>query len=215
MQTTNVQTEIETLFADIARVVAGADEQAFFAKESDARWSAAEEVQHLALTYIPVSGMLARPKIMLRRWGPADRPSRDYETFMRDYKQATSTQAWKTFPPFVPMRENEPAGYVELHASDRVDKVEAFYEQSGGKRAIQIRATHVWTDATMKADVLSFFQDQSGKLLIGARTIADADLDRCRLPLPYIGMITARESLFFTLSHTRHHLRSVREKLGS
>jgi hypothetical protein len=213
MLTTTIQTELETLFADLASVVARADEGAFFAKESDARWSPAEEVQHLALTYIPVSGMLARPKIMRRRWGASEHASRDYDSFMRDYKQATSTQAWKTFPPFVPMRENEPEGYMELHASDRTDKVKAFYEQSGGERAIEIRATHIWNETTTKADVLAFFQEQSGKLLAGARSISDADLDECRLPLPYIGMITARESLYFTLSHTRHHLGSVRKKL--
>jgi hypothetical protein len=41
---------------------------------------------------------------------------------------------------------------------------------------------------------------------------SEADLDRYRLPHPVLGNLTVREILCFTVYHTAHHLRRVRER---
>jgi hypothetical protein len=40
----------------------------------------------------------------------------------------------------------------------------------------------------------------------------DSELDRHQLPHPILGNLTVREMLFFTVYHTAHHLRRVRER---
>jgi hypothetical protein len=40
----------------------------------------------------------------------------------------------------------------------------------------------------------------------------DSELDRHQLPHPILGTLTVREMLFFTVYHTAHHLRRIRER---
>ncbi|HYH78167.1 MAG TPA: DinB family protein [Longimicrobium sp.] len=42
---------------------------------------------------------------------------------------------------------------------------------------------------------------------------SDADLERITLPHPILGSLTAREMLFFTVYHGRHHVEAARRRL--
>lgn len=209
MEPSEIKSQLEKVFAEIVVVGSRMSSSEFFHKVAAEKWSAAEQVQHLSLTYVPFNTMLPRPRLMLRQWGASGRCSRDPQTFQSDYKNATAGTQWKTFPPFVPMREGESADYLELHASDSSDRIQEFYALSGGDMT-KLRTESAVNDATTQRDILDEFETRSTALLAAISKLTQDQLESCQLPLPYIGLVTALEGLYFTNSHTQHHLQSIR-----
>ncbi len=201
-------------FDELMEVGKDAKRETFFHKPKPEKWSPAEEIQHLSLTYMPFNKLIGRPAILLRRWGKSPVDSRDPETFQRDYIAAREGAPWRTFPPFVPRLADEASDYVDLHASRGVDKIRAFNEQSGGDMT-SLRDSLVIGADTGVDDILTEFRNQSTPLVQAARKLTEEQMDMCRLPLPYVGLVTVREGLFFTLSHTKHHLGSVHMLLNA
>lgn len=64
-----------------------------------------------------------------------------------------------------------------------------------------------------QAKVLQAFSHANQRLLAVLDRWSEATLDAYALPHPVLGKLSAREMLFFTLYHNRHHLEGVR-KLG-
>ena len=208
MDSSTTISELQIAFDHVIAAGAEIDDEHFFRKKSPAIWSAAEEVQHLSLTYMPFNRMLPQPEILLKRWGASNRESRDVDTFQADYKAATLGQPWKTFPPFVPMHQDEPVDYIDLHVSQQKEKIEEFYERSGGDMT-RLRTSVIITEESTGSTILEEYATQSGRLIEAAQGPSQEQFDACQFPLPYVGFVTALEGLYFTLSHTRHHLRSI------
>jgi hypothetical protein len=61
--------------------------------------------------------------------------------------------------------------------------------------------------------ILARWADANQRLRAGLARWSEADLDRIRLPHPLLGWLTAREMLFFTLYHDRHHVEAARRRL--
>lgn len=53
----------------------------------------------------------------------------------------------------------------------------------------------------------------NGRLRAALETWPDRQLDRIPLPHPLLGSITAREMVFFTVHHGRHHIRAATRRL--
>ena len=60
---------------------------------------------------------------------------------------------------------------------------------------------------------LANLQAIQSKFVERAATLTDEILDRYQAPHPLMGMLTAREWLYFTHYHTGHHMNSMMEML--
>lgn len=65
-----------------------------------------------------------------------------------------------------------------------------------------------------KAKVLQAFNHANHRLVAVLDRWDEGSLDEYALPHPVLGKLSAREMMFFTLYHNRHHLEGVRSRLG-
>jgi len=135
------------------------------------------------------------------------------EKFRSDYGQATAGQEWKAFPPFVPKTESESPAYAALHHTEDQNRVDDFYKYTGTGIEM-VRDKFQIVRSAKKEGVLGMFAAQSGSLLTTAKQMEDAQLHNIQLPLPYIGLVTLKEALLFTLFHTGHHFNSIKNRLS-
>jgi hypothetical protein len=54
----------------------------------------------------------------------------------------------------------------------------------------------------------------AARLLVALTRWSEGSLDHLRMPHPALGMLTAREMLFFTLYHNLHHVENVAQRKG-
>ena len=59
------------------------------------------------------------------------------------------------------------------------------------------------------------WEKTSAALRTGLAAWNEPDLDRLRLPHPFLGKLTVREMILFTLYHNLHHVENVRNRLDS
>ena len=64
-----------------------------------------------------------------------------------------------------------------------------------------------------QAELLARWQRVNSRLTASLERWSDRDLDRIRLPHPILGMITAREMVFFTIYHGHHHIAAAKGRL--
>ncbi len=197
-------------FSALVNEISHVGNDIFFHKEKLEKWSIAEEIQHLSLSILPINNLLSQPKFVTERWGHSNRKSRNLESFLMDYDRETVGQEWKAFPPFVPKTENESPNYAALHYTRNQIKVDDFYNLTG-KQIEFVREKFQIARSAKKYDVIKTFKEQSSILIAISEQMSDDQMDDIQLPLPYIGLVTFREVLFFTLNHTKHHYNSVKE----
>ena len=82
-------------------------------------------------------------------------------------------------------------------------------------RLLELGRTVVISSGVGRADIVVAFESTSAGLRAAARSWDENALDRYTLEHPLIGALTVREMLFFTVFHERHHLKSVRTRIGS
>ncbi len=102
----------------------------------------------------------------------------------------------KTYDEIVGMYKTRLAEGVRAEDYDRVTP--DFYRFPEGVQDVQVYLAETW--------------DESNRRLLGAlQNWAEADLDIYQLPHPAIGLITVRETLFFTLYHNTLHWNDMQQ----
>lgn len=213
METKELFKQLNGTFSELVNEISNIESDIFFRKEKTEKWSIAEEIQHLSLSILPINNLLSQPKIVTERWGHSNRKSRKMELFLKDYEKTTLKQEWKAFPPFVPKTESESPNYVGLHYTNNQNKIDDFYNLTG-KQIEFVRDKFQIAHSAKKNDIIKTFREQSIILLEISKQMDDTQMDDIQLPLPYIGLVTFREILYFTLNHTEHHFNSVRNLSG-
>lgn len=64
-----------------------------------------------------------------------------------------------------------------------------------------------------RAEILARWERVNARLRGALEGWSERQLDHVRLPHPILGLLTAREMLFFTLYHGRHHVAAARRRL--
>ncbi len=182
----------------------------FFVRRGEG-WAVADDVLHLALCMVPIHRSLRVPALLVRKWGEAG-GSRSEEEFLNYYRKATATHPWKTIAPFIPRRAAAP-DTVTPHAAEDPDVADAFFAFLG-RRDEGVPPEAVIGPDTTKQSVMAFFAAQAGHAIAALEKLEMADLDRYRLPIPYAGLITLRELVYFTMMHTEHHRERILTKTG-
>ena len=208
METKTLFQKLDSTFSNLVKDLGHIENDIFFYKEKAEKWSIAEELQHLTLSILPINNLLSQPIAVTERWGPSKRKSRNMEVFLNDYKKATMGREWKAFPPFVPKTENENPNYTALHHTSDQLKIKDFYKLTGNQIQ-RLRDLFPITGTTRKKDIIQQFSEQSTMLLAISKQMDDKQMDDIQLPLPYIGLVTFKEALYFTLDHTWHHYNSI------
>jgi hypothetical protein len=67
--------------------------------------------------------------------------------------------------------------------------------------------------AVRQAEILARWRCENSKLAGSLQGWSERDLDRVRLPHPILGAITARELVYFTIYHGRHHITAARARI--
>lgn len=199
-----LQNELEQL----KNAVSDIDETLFFSPLKEEKWSIAEHLLHLTLSLLPVNNLFKQPELMLERWGKSNRESREIEVFLADYKKALATADWKAFPPFVPKTTTEPADYLQKHSSTSEDKKNDFYQLTG-ETIKGLREKIQLDENATKTDVIFGFAQQYNYFFQLISHFSDEQLDACQLPLPYVGLITCKEMIYFTYNHTKVHRMAI------
>lgn len=209
METKELFKKLNGTFSELVNEIGNVENDFFFHKDKFEKWSIAEEIQHLSLSILPINNLLSQPKLVTERWGHSNRKSRSMELFLSDYEKATLGQEWKAFPPFVPKTESESPNYASLHYTRNQSKIDDFYNLTG-KQIELVRDKFQIASSAKKNDIMKTFKEQSSTLIAISKQMNDAQMDDMQLPLPYIGLVTFREILYFTLSHTKHHHNSMK-----
>lgn len=210
METKELFEKLNGTFSELVNEISNVENDVFFHKEKAGKWSIAEEIQHLTLSILPINNLLSQPKLVTERWGHSNRKSRKMELFLSDYEKATLGQEWKAFPPFVPKTESESPNYAGLHYTSNQNKIDDFYKLTG-KQIELVRDKFQISRSANKNEIIKPFKEQSSILIAISKKMNDAQIDDIQLPLPYIGLVTFREILYFTLNHTEHHFNSVKK----
>lgn len=202
--------ELTLIIAHTSKV----NEAQFFKNSSDVKWSMAENLHHLSLSLLPINNLFKQPELMLKRWGHSNRKSRDFSTFIGDYKKAVANADWKAFPPFIPKKVNEKDDYLQQHATTTQSKLNEFYQYAGVE--IEGLREKIQLDSNYsKSDVVHLFQSQYANFFMLSGQLSEKQLDECQIPLPYAGLITCREMIYFTYNHTKVHRLAVERILIS
>jgi hypothetical protein len=205
---------LQICFNKLSQCLDGVKSELFFHKEKDEVWSIAENVQHITMTFLPINNLLKSPELIIQSYGHSGRKSREMDTFTADYYNATKDEPWKTFPPFTPKLENESINYPKLHYSDNQQKIDKFYQFTGTQIA-ELPNKFPILSTSKEEDITNFLLMQSKGLLQLSATFTDEQMDDLQLPLPYIGLITLKEMLFFTIYHTNSHTIKIKELVGN
>ncbi|WP_209401421.1 hypothetical protein [Pseudozobellia sp. WGM2] len=105
--------------------------------------------------------------------------------------------------------ESESPDYPSLHYTSDQTEINEFYNLTG-KQIELLREKYQISRSTTKNDIIRIFEEQSGILLSISKKIDEFQMDSIQLPLPYIGLVTFKEILYFTLNHTSHHFNSIK-----
>jgi hypothetical protein len=214
MEIKEILQQLNEEFSLIVTQVNKVDEAAFFSKINNEKWSVAEHLLHLSLSLLPVNNLLKQPELMLERWGNSNRKSKSIEVFLDDYKKAVASVDWKAFPPFVPKSEKEVSDYLKLHATTSESKVNEFY-QFTGEQIIGLREKIFLSNRSTKNEVLELVALQYRTLTVLSQNLTEMQMDELQIPLPYVGLITCKEMLYFTYNHTKVHRLAVENLLFS
>ncbi len=96
---------LEEAFAQAKNIAETANQTALFARPSEDKWSAAENLQHLSQSVAQLNNLLAKGKdFMVEKWGKANWQSRPYDEILDLYNQGLKT-TFKAFGPFLPVIE--------------------------------------------------------------------------------------------------------------
>lgn len=212
MEIKEILQQLNDEFSLIITQVKQVEEATFFCKINDKKWSVAEHLLHLSLSLLPVNNLLKQPELMLERWGNSNRKSRSIEVFLEDYKKAVTDVDWKAFPPFVPKSENEEHNYLKQHATTSQSKVNEFY-QFTGEQIIGLREKIFLNNHSTKNEVLELVALQYQTLTVLSQNFTEMQMDDLQIPLPYVGLITCNEMLYFTYNHTKVHRLAIEKVL--
>ncbi len=147
---------------------------------------------------------------MLERWGSSNRASRSIEVFDRDYDAAIQGQPWKSFPGFVPITGGKPESSINMHTARNKGILEDFFNLVGTK-ILELPEKMMINPAGGKEPVISLFAYQTSSLVTQASLLPEPELDRLQLPLPYLGMVTIGEMVYFVSRHCKQHLIRIKE----
>ncbi|MBL7885619.1 MAG: DinB family protein [Flavobacterium sp.] len=200
----SLQNEVEQL----TTLSVEANDTLFFSTLKEGKWSIAEHLTHLALSLLPVNNLLKQPELMLERWGKSNRKSRELVVFLEDYKMAVATADWKAFPPFVPKSATESNDYLQQHSTTSEDKKNDFYQLTGETIKGLRDKFELDTNAT-KAEVANKLGQQYQLFFQLVSNLSDEHLEACQIPLPYVGLITCKEMIYFTYNHTKVHRMAI------
>ena len=196
--------EMSLIDAHVSKV----DEIHFFKNENNEKWSIAENLHHLSLSLLPINNLFKQPELMLERWGHSNRKSRDFNTFLEDYKKAVANADWKAFPPFIPKSKNETDNYLKQHSTTTQSKLNEFYQYTGDQIKVLREKTQLDNNST-KSDVMNLFLTQYKTFFLLFEQLSEIQMDDCQIPLPYLGLITCKEMMYFTYNHTKVHRLAV------
>jgi len=112
--------------------------------------------------------------------------------------------------PFIPELENKPVGYPGLHAATNKEKTDEFYALTGSQVTSLPKKMIIHYNTTKK-NIIETFRTQSDLVIGRLPGLTDHDLDNYQLPLPYMGLVTLEEMLYFTASHVAHHIDIVKQ----
>lgn len=204
MEIKNAIQQLNEELSLIVSLVDALDEANFVGKKNNDKWSVAEHLVHLSLALLPVNNLFKQPEMMLERWGNSNRKSRDFATFLQDYKNAVANADWKAFPPFVPKSATESADYLQKHSTTSENKKNDFYQLTG--ESIKGLRDKIQLDGNAsKAEIITGFEQQYQIFFQLVSHLSNENLDACQLPLPYVGLITCKEMIYFTYNHTKVH----------
>lgn len=204
MEITILMQQLNNELSLIVNQVNKVDEATFFRKKEKEKWSIAENLQHLSLSLLPINNLFKQPELMLERWGHSNRKSRDFNTFLEDYKNAVANADWKAFPPFIPKSANETDDYLQQHATTTQSKLNEFYQFTGDQIKVLREKMQLESNAT-KSDVVNLFLSQYKTFFLLSEQLSENQMDDCQIPLPYAGLITCKEMMYFTYNHTKVH----------
>ncbi|GEP92565.1 DinB superfamily protein [Chitinophaga terrae (ex Kim and Jung 2007)] len=101
---------------------------------------------------------------------------------------------------------------VSSSPSRSYDQVSAMYDDLQGNGCSSIKE---WMPGiaypAQKIALLSEFLSLHQKLNRKLAEWTEPELDKYRLPHPLMGKLTMRESLYFIICHTKHHLRKIQD----
>lgn len=162
----------ETAFKETTSYVKNVEDINFF-KSIDAKWSIAENIQHLTTATKMTSLALMVPKFILRLlYGKPNRPSRSYEELVTKYKaklEAGGAASGRYIP----------------KAKDIANKEEMIAKWEAATQRYLSRIKYHWEEEK---------------------------LDKYIVAHPLLGKITIRELAYFTIYHTKHHLKTIRQR---
>ncbi|WP_339727639.1 DinB family protein [Maribacter stanieri] len=209
MESKELFEKLERVFSEVLHILDNMENDFFFRKKKLEKWSIAEEIQHLSLSIVPINNSLSQLPLITERWGHSNRESRSLIIFLKDYEKAVSNGKWKAFPPFVPKTESESLNYSRLHYTSEQNKISDFYNLTGSQIEL-LREKFQIARLADKDSIIRIFKEQSSILLSVSKKLDDSQMDNIQLPLPYIGLVTLKEILYFTLNHTEHHCNSIK-----
>ncbi|MVM36567.1 DinB family protein [Spirosoma sp. HMF3257] len=91
MQTkTPIQQRLSADYQAFIKVADSLTEEQFH-KNNDDKWSVADVMQHLYLSARPIVRLMTGPRDVLRQWGEANSPSRDYDDIASAYRKILAT----------------------------------------------------------------------------------------------------------------------------
>lgn len=83
--------KLHLAFADVDNIAHQFPEDNFFQRPANGKWSAAENVEHLFLSVMPLAGLFCNPALMLEKWGKSERISEDYDKVVAIYQEKIGT----------------------------------------------------------------------------------------------------------------------------
>lgn len=196
--------QINQEYTKMVNTISKIENKIFFKKETPELWSVAENIHHLTLSLFPVNNILKDTNLMTSRWGKSNRKSKTYNDFLSAYNNSKQGLNWKAFPPFVPKSENENIEYLKIHTTENQNKIDSFYKFTG-EQIQDLRNKVLLLTQVQKEEIIKILVFQYQSFLSLANDIDENQMDDLQIPLPYIGIITLKEMVFFVHNHTKCH----------
>jgi DinB superfamily len=162
----------ESIVEDILRICKTMSEEEFF--KGDGKWSVAENIDHLRLSFNKSWKGLFIPKIISRLiFKKPQSPSLPYEVLEEKYQQLLANGAKAT------------KEYIPDFSKNKPTKEELLQRFTSAHTRYLNEVKYYWEEENM---------------------------DRYQFPHPILGLITARELMYFNLFHCWHHFRTIRRR---
>lgn len=121
-----------------------------------------------------------------------------------------SVLAFGQSPEQLRQTQHTPRGYNEL-----VSEYKEKYAAQGVQMPVRLIPEELQARHTV-SEVLALFDKAAGELQQSVSNWSEETLDGVTVwKHPLLGPVTAREMLFFTIFHNRHHLASMQQKLAA